>query len=76
MEQSHFLIDFIMTFAKKSIDNLIAQQVKSWACATTQDAEKELLQELMKRDLLHSIEEGEEDFKNGKFCIMNTETNA
>ena len=65
-----------MSIAANSLDQFIQQQVSSGACASTHEAEQELIANLIERDLDSKIAKGRADIQAGKSRELNIANNA
>ncbi len=64
-----------MVFNIKEIDKIITKEVQTGAYISTSEAEHDLIDTLIERDIDRGIEEGREDIRQGRYTVMNSETN-
>lgn len=62
-----------MAINTHTIDDFIKQQVTNGSCATTQEAQKELIGRLIEKEIDAGIAEGMEDMKAGRVTVANEE---
>jgi hypothetical protein len=65
-----------MALAIKKLDAFLDEEVREGHCESVKDAEKQVLAQLLERDIDRCIERGREDFANGHFTEANEKSNA
>jgi len=63
-----------MSIALESLDNFIADEVKSGKSRSVEQAERELINTLVERDIDRSINKGREDYANGDYVVLSENT--
>lgn len=65
-----------MSLALKDVEHFIADQVERGVCSSEQEAEHELAQLLVKREIERGLARGREDIRQGRYEEVTPETNA
>ncbi len=64
-----------MSIPATSIENFIAEQVSNGSAASVQDAEQELVNTLLDREIDRKIAQGRDDIAAGRSRVVNEATN-